>query len=380
MKLLRALLEEAKKAEIDPSQVTASDVSTYVRQVKTALKGKAITKSTVSSAVHDIVEDDPKFGANPKAVPKLVAAVCAKLCEAMGMSDEVAAKKIAAKIQGTPNLNMQKIQAYVQKYLEMVGKGVNDVKHLVALVHADLSGKGLLEGVDLNEGDDDGLSAAKEKALKHSKDNKCVQHVNKRKKGGYSVEDWHGGDDNVASYENGRNLKEALEPEEEKDDTTTVRFSASTPAAELRKELANLKSKMKEHADKPSAVTALKMAHQRIEKFLAKQVSEGMSPRAEAALSNRLEVSEGWDNDDEDADVRAADDEIKKRKIKMMSPRAEKALSSKIAKADKNDEDSKSKKSSKEVDESVDVEDVVVATPIKGSFLASLMQDYANNN
>lgn len=83
MKLLKAILKEAQKSELDPSTVSASDVSAYVSQVKRALKGKQMTKGSVGSAVREIAEDDPKFGANPKALPQLVKAVCAKLCESI---------------------------------------------------------------------------------------------------------------------------------------------------------------------------------------------------------------------------------------------------------------------------------------------------------
>lgn len=64
--------------------------------------------------------------------------------ESMGMSDEVAAKKIAAKIKGTPNLNIATIEKFVTKYLGAVGKAPTDVKHLTALVHSELEDMGML--------------------------------------------------------------------------------------------------------------------------------------------------------------------------------------------------------------------------------------------
>lgn len=62
-----------------------------------------------------------------------------------GISDSLAAKKIAAKIMGTPDLNIPKIKQYVTKYLSMVGKAPTDVDHLAALVATELENKGVME-------------------------------------------------------------------------------------------------------------------------------------------------------------------------------------------------------------------------------------------
>jgi hypothetical protein len=63
----------------------------------------------------------------------------------IGMSDELAAKKITDKIMGTPNLSINKIKEYVKRYLGMVNKSPKDVDALAALVSANLEDKGLLE-------------------------------------------------------------------------------------------------------------------------------------------------------------------------------------------------------------------------------------------
>jgi hypothetical protein len=73
---------------------------------------------------------------------------------AMGMSDEVAAKKIADKIKGTPDLTMPKIKAMVTRYLTMVDKAESDVPHLAALVHTEL-GDMVSEGKTFKRGKDD---------------------------------------------------------------------------------------------------------------------------------------------------------------------------------------------------------------------------------
>lgn len=84
-----------------------------------------------------------------------------------GISDELAAKKIAAKLQGTPNLNIPKIKQYVTKYLGMVGKAPTDVDHLAALVHTELGNKGLNEAFDINATLGQVRKAAKQAELSH---------------------------------------------------------------------------------------------------------------------------------------------------------------------------------------------------------------------
>ena len=64
---------------------------------------------------------------------------------AIPISDELAAKKIAAKVQGTSNLKMSSLETLVRKYLTMVNKAETDVKHLTALVAAELQDKGLMD-------------------------------------------------------------------------------------------------------------------------------------------------------------------------------------------------------------------------------------------
>jgi hypothetical protein len=62
------------------------------------------------------------------------------------VSDEQAAKIIADKIRGTPNLNIQNIKMYVTKYLGMVGKAPTDVDFITAHVNDILSAQGMSEG------------------------------------------------------------------------------------------------------------------------------------------------------------------------------------------------------------------------------------------
>jgi len=63
----------------------------------------------------------------------------------VGISDGLAAKKIANKLKGLP-VSYGNIDRHVSKYLDMVGKSPNDVKHLSALVMSELEKMGLAEG------------------------------------------------------------------------------------------------------------------------------------------------------------------------------------------------------------------------------------------
>lgn len=65
--------------------------------------------------------------------------------EEMGISDDLAARKIFNKIKGTPNLNFAVVQQYVNKYLSAVGKRPTDAKYLSALVYGMLQDAGMAE-------------------------------------------------------------------------------------------------------------------------------------------------------------------------------------------------------------------------------------------
>ena len=64
------------------------------------------------------------------------------------ISDEQAAKMITDKIKGTPNLNIQNIKMYVQKYLSLVGKAPSDVDFIASMVHDNLQNMGMGENVE----------------------------------------------------------------------------------------------------------------------------------------------------------------------------------------------------------------------------------------
>lgn len=65
--------------------------------------------------------------------------------EQMAMSDDLAAKKIADKIKGTPNLTVPSVEGMVKRYLPMVGKHDTDVKYLTAQVVSILQDLGMME-------------------------------------------------------------------------------------------------------------------------------------------------------------------------------------------------------------------------------------------
>jgi len=64
------------------------------------------------------------------------------------ISDEQAAKMIADKIKGTPNLNIQNIKMYVQRYMGLVGKAPSDVDFIAAMVHDNLQNMGMGENAE----------------------------------------------------------------------------------------------------------------------------------------------------------------------------------------------------------------------------------------
>jgi hypothetical protein len=102
---------------------------------KEPMKKAAKDKNNAKGAFKDM------FGGDAKDLTSKL-----KIKESMGISDELAAQKIAAKLQGTPDLNIAKIKQYVTKYLTMVGKQPSDVDYLAALVNNQLQDQGLAEG------------------------------------------------------------------------------------------------------------------------------------------------------------------------------------------------------------------------------------------
>jgi len=82
------------------------------------------------------------------------------------MSDEQAAKMITDKIKGTPNLNIQNIKMYVQKYLGLVGKAPSDIDFIASMVHDNLQNMGMGENAE------DSADARKERTQKKWQMNK----------------------------------------------------------------------------------------------------------------------------------------------------------------------------------------------------------------
>ena len=64
------------------------------------------------------------------------------------ISDEQAAKMIADKIKGTPNLNIHNIKMDVQKYLGLVGKAPSDIDFIASMVHDNLQHMGMGENAE----------------------------------------------------------------------------------------------------------------------------------------------------------------------------------------------------------------------------------------
>jgi hypothetical protein len=87
-------------------------------------------------------------GVYETAMPATVPGMASAAMEAdlkVGMSDHLAAKKIADKIKGTPNLNINSIKSYVSKYIGMVGKAPTDVDYIATLVLDELENQGMMD-------------------------------------------------------------------------------------------------------------------------------------------------------------------------------------------------------------------------------------------
>jgi hypothetical protein len=262
MKLLLALLQEAKKSEMDPSQVTASDVSAYVRQVKSALKGQKMTKGSIGSAVRDIAEDDPKFGAHPGALSKLAAAVAAKLLVVPvkeGLDDEDFSAPAATEPPAPKQPDAATIAALSLQFT--AGEiSFDEFKAQLASLEA-----GPEATTDAPHG----------------------EHPT-----GGMDDDLDGMDDD--EFDSHR-YNESADADDE-DDSIPAKFSASSTKAELSKQASYLKAEIAKASDRMLAAK-LKQALTKIQGFQKSQVSESLSPRAEKALSNKLsKVSESADS------------------------------------------------------------------------------------
>jgi hypothetical protein len=128
------------------------------------------------------------------------------------VSDEQAAKIIADKIRGTPNLNIQNIKMYVTKYLGMVGKAPTDVDFIAAHVNDILSAQGMSESEESAEQRKSrvarGWELNKRRWDKWKKENPEKAKLNARRKAGiYSKEE----NSEDTSYEdNKQRLKEEI--------------------------------------------------------------------------------------------------------------------------------------------------------------------------
>lgn len=86
-----------------------------------------------------------RYAQGPGATAQLMKTSVANDEEEMGISDDLAARKIFNKIKGTPNLNFAVVQQYVNKYIGMVGKSPTDVKYISALVYSMVQDAGMAE-------------------------------------------------------------------------------------------------------------------------------------------------------------------------------------------------------------------------------------------
>lgn len=256
MKLLKALLKEAQKSELDPSTVSASDVSAYVSQVKRALKGKQMTKGSVGSAVREIAEDDPKFGANPKALPQLVKAVCAKLCESI----EAALVSESVTSEDVRGMFEDEDAGFVFE-----GTDDDDDKSQPGKFSANSSAAELNAQVKYLNGQ-----------IEQNKDNRMLQTKLKQALA------------KIQGFIKQKNVSESIESLDE--DTQPGKFSASSSVSELKAQVKYLNGQIEQNKDNRVLQVKLKQALAKIQGFLKqKTVSESVENLEE---KQRIDVDE----------------------------------------------------------------------------------------
>jgi hypothetical protein len=81
----------------------------------------------------------------PATVPGMASQAMGENLSQVGISDDLAAKKITDKLKGTPGITANNIDRHVSRYLGMVGKQPTDLKHLSVLVFNNLEALGLAE-------------------------------------------------------------------------------------------------------------------------------------------------------------------------------------------------------------------------------------------
>lgn len=93
---------------------------------------------------------------------------------------------------------------------------------------------------------------------------------------------------------------------------------------------------------KKSKVKVSKSKEDQLAKDLEKADKKAEDKATKKVKKEKMEegvVAEKWEESEEDRDVKIANDEAKKRGVKTLSPRAEKALNAKLDKKDRKDED-----------------------------------------
>jgi hypothetical protein len=312
---------------IDNTVVTAGDVSTYFKHVKHELKGEKITKATVASAVHDIIEDDPKFGSNPKIAKELINKVFDKFSVVTEGSD-------------FSEVDWQhfRLSKFVEKY------GTNKTASVIKSAY-----------------NNDKLSQATAKRLL---DELSSFHPNNHK---FVLESWDDEDEDedpdvkIASKEAKKSGARLLSKKAEEALSKKLSKADTKAEDESVKKLEEQESMLDVDELSPADLrdkflAATKRAYPKAKGLVVK--SDGKELRCEVPGEDRcysimplntgkIEIlGESWDDEDEDEDpdVKIASKEAKKVGTKLLSKKAEEALGKKLSKADTKSEDESVKK------------------------------------
>ena len=333
MSILTKVIKEQKE-DIDPASITAGDVSTYVRHVKRELKGKTVTKNAVASVVHDMIEDDPKFGANPGIAKQLITKVFAKLTESAQLNE----------------LSNDLVGRYADRaHDEMTGRaGDHDFHH-------NLSQKHFKHAEEFNGKDKDMWQAHSTIATYHA--HKAAEHANKFSKRADGMDRA-----NKRFEDNSGKVSEAV----------STRYSSmtgthNTKLSEIDWQHFRLELFVSKYGtNKTAAAIQSAYDNDKLSKVAATRLLDRLT---QLHPNDRKFVLESWDDeDDEDPDVKIAAKEAKKSGAKLLSKKAEDALSKKLSKADKSSEDASSKKLDEDM--SLDVDEMTVSE-LRNKFLAA---------
>lgn len=321
MKFLRSLMEAGKP---ESGKITAGDHREYQRQLKTTFKGNAkfkegkIGRGEFANAAMDILDNCPKNGHCDESTKSQ----CVSAMWKSYKDKHTAAKPVA---EGKNHLGDREYQSY-KSWKAAIKKAYPN-----ATFRGDIDiGGAQIDGKDVGEwgGDVGSVYASK---LKEAEDKEYSSYSSWKAaiKKAHPSATFRGDKDIGAGVVDGKDVGEwdgdcgcvysHMLKEAGTDPKDMCKFKVTLFAGE--EEVTYKVTDTDKEAAAKQALAKLRISNHKEKKGKVKSV-----------------IEEGWDDSEEDKDVKAANDEVKKRGIKMLSPRAEKALQKRADKQDKKDE------------------------------------------